>query len=130
MLDRFLKRALYEQSGFEVGQVKGAAKTFVAHEGVLGALKPQNMVSFTIDQTAPGFIRDFEPLVANFSLARLLHSKTSLRAQRLFRSRHGARQAGRMRYSRLASCLKLNLFACPENPCQRPKHLSLRQYAA
>jgi len=34
--------------------------------GVLDTLRPEDMVSFTIDKTAPGFIRDIEPFARQF----------------------------------------------------------------
>ena len=34
--------------------------------GVLDTLKPEDMVSFTIDKTVPGFVRDIEPYVREF----------------------------------------------------------------
>ena len=34
--------------------------------GILDSLKPQDMVSFTIDNTAPGFIKDIEPFAREF----------------------------------------------------------------
>ena len=34
--------------------------------GVLDALQPKDMVSFTVDKTVPGFIREIEPVVREF----------------------------------------------------------------
>lgn len=54
MLDRFLKSAMYEQSGFEVDQIMGAAKTFVAHEGLPEGLKILNETGSLLITGAPG----------------------------------------------------------------------------
>ena len=46
--------------------IKAGVGKLLRRIGVLDALKPQDMVSFTIDKTAPGFVRDIEPFAREF----------------------------------------------------------------
>ena len=46
--------------------IKAGVGKLLRRIGVLDALKPQDMVSFTIDKTARGFVRDIEPFAREF----------------------------------------------------------------
>ena len=46
--------------------IKAAIGKMLRKIGVLDTLRPQDMVSFTIDKTVPGFIRDVKPFAREF----------------------------------------------------------------
>ena len=46
--------------------IKAGIGKILRRIGILDTLQPEDMVSFTIDKTEPGFIRDVEPYVRQF----------------------------------------------------------------